>query len=378
MKILHLIYTHGISGAEKYLKHLLPGLKQHGIICDLIVVCPSKYAETITGYCDELRTMGVKSTLIVANRFSIIKTARAINDYLKVNDISIVHSHLLNSDLIAAVLKNLFFKKLFLISTKHGYREKVLQQYEQGKFTRLHDLYYYITKYTFRKIDVNVAVSKGMSELFYNLNLSKTIFPFIHHGISVEEFDMAAYKDVCRISDQQLIIVGRIELIKGHRYLIEALPAVIKVFPTVSLLVLGEGSEKENCIAQAQALGIQRHIQFLGFQPHPYSFISHSDIVVLPSLFEPFGLVYIEAFALKTAVVAFDTSAGNEIMENYKTALLVPKGDSNALAEKIIYLLQNESERKKMSERAYLQYQHHFSTETMVKNTAKWYKTLGV
>jgi len=378
LKIVHLIYTHGISGAEKYLKHLLPGLKQEGIDCDLIVVCPKKSSQVIKAYCDELRALGIKTTQIVTGRFSIIKTAKTIHAYLKANDIHILHSHLLNSDLIAAVLKSLFYKKLYLISTKHGYQEKVLQQYEPGKFIPLHDLYYHITKYTLRKIDMNVAVSKGISELFFNLKLSKTVFPFIHHGVTIEEFDGEQYINTCRVSDPQLIIVGRIELFKGHRFLIEALPAVIEKFPNVKLLVLGEGSEKENCLIQAKALGIQQHIQFLGFQSHPYSFISHSDVIILPSLFEPFGLVYIEAFALKTPVVAFNTAAGNEIIENKQTGLLVEKGDSKALAEKIIYLLKNPAERSEMAARAYTKYTNSFTTGVMVKNTAAWYRDLGL
>ena len=104
---------------------------------------------------------------------------------------------------------------------------------------------------------------------------------------------------------------------------------------------------------------------------------SFSDVIILPSLFEPFGLVYIEAFALKTPVVAFNTPAGNEIMVNNETALLVDKGDSKALAEKIIYLLKNTEERNKITNQAFEKYKNSFTTEIMVKNTAKWYLSLG-
>ena len=376
MKILHLIYTQGISGAEKYLKHLLPGLKTQGIDCDLIVVCPKRSAAVLTGYCKELEALGIKTTLIVSSRLFIIHTAWKINRYMRANNIHIVHSHLLNSDLIAAILKSLFYRKVFLISTKHGYQEKILQQYEPGKYIRLSDLYYYVTRYTLRKIDKNVAVSKAIAELFFNLKLSKTFFPFIHHGITVEDFNAADYLEECRKAEQQLVIVGRIELFKGHRFLIEALPAVIAVFPKTKLLVLGEGSEKNNCIAQIEKLGMQQHVEFLGFKPHPYSYISVSDVIILPSLFEPFGLVYIEAFAHKVPVVAFDTAAGNEIMENNETALLVDKGDSRALAEKIIYLLKNAAERKRISEQAFNKYKNFYTTELMVQKTADWYVSL--
>lgn len=112
MRILHLIYTHGVAGAEKYLKHLLPGLSQYGIKCDLIVVCPPKMADVLKVYVSEVEQLGIRTTLIVATKTSVIATAWKINKYLRTNGINIVHSHLFNSDIIAALLKSLFFSRL--------------------------------------------------------------------------------------------------------------------------------------------------------------------------------------------------------------------------------------------------------------------------
>lgn len=377
MKILHLIYTHAISGAEKYLKYLLPGLKANGFDCDLIVVCPKIKAAVIQEYCDSLNVLGIKTSLIIAERYSIITTAKKINNYLKYNNINILHAHLLNSDLIAAITKSLFFRKLFIISTKHGYQEKVLQQYQPGKYYKPpKDLYYYITKYTLSKINKNIAVSKGLSDLYFNIKLAKTPYPYIHHGVKVDAFNKEIYQKECRKADPQLIIIGRIEYFKGHHFLLEALPLVVKEFAGTKLLILGEGSEKNNCMAQVNALGLQKNVEFLGFKPHPYSYISHSDVVILPSLFEPFGLVYIEAFALQIPVVAFNTPAGNEIIQNNETGLLVPIFDSVALAEKIIYLLGNSAERKRLADNAYIKYQSYFTVNRMVNQTVEWYHTI--
>ncbi|MBK7124096.1 MAG: glycosyltransferase [Chitinophagaceae bacterium] len=145
------------------------------------------------------------------------------------------------------------------------------------------------------------------------------------------------------------------------------IPGFTLFLPGTKLLVLGEGSEKDNCMQQVARLGLQNHVAFLGFKTHPYSYISHSDVIILPSLFEPFGLVYIEALALKVPVVAFNTPAANEIIENNETGLLVDKGDHKALAEKIIYLLSNPAERNNIAERAYAKYKSHFTTGVMIQ-----------
>lgn len=378
MRILHVIYTHGVGGAEKYLKHLLPGLKAYGIDCDLVVICTKKTESTFAAYCNAVNSLGVKTTLIVAEKYSILSTAKKVNNYLKAEKINILHTHLFHADLMAAVLKTFFNKNIRIISTKHGYQEKVLQQYDPVNYKQPKDLYYHITKYILRKIDINIAVSKAMADLYFNLGMSKTHFPYIHHGITFPEFDKPPHGESFRKASPQLITVGRIEIIKGHHFLIDAMPAILESFPQTKLLILGEGNEKANCEEQVKKAGLENNVEFMGFVQQPYQYINHSDIVIQPSFFESFGLVFIEGLALKTPIVAFDVPAGNEILENEKTALLVNKGDSNALAEKIIYLLKNPAVAKQIAENAYKKYKNEFTTEAMVKKMAAWYKTLSL
>lgn len=378
MRILHVIYTHGVGGAEKYLKHLLPGLKAYGIDCDLMVVCTPKTESTFAAYCKQVNDLGVKTTLLVAEKYGILKTAKKVNNYLKAEKIDILHTHLFHADLMAAVLKTFYNKKIRIISTKHGYQEKVLQQYDPFNYKKPNDLYYHITKFILRKIDINIAVSKAMADLYFNLEISKTHFPYIHHGITFPEFDKPANGETYRKANPQLITVGRIEIIKGHHLLIDAMPAILEVFPETKLLILGNGNEKEACEEQVRKAGLQNNVEFMGFVQQPYQYISHSDIVIQPSFFESFGLVFIEGLALKTPIIAFDVPAGNEILENDKTALLVNKGDTNALAEKIIYLLTNPDIAKQIAENAYEKYKKEFTTEAMVQKMAAWYKNLSL
>ncbi|MBK8519590.1 MAG: glycosyltransferase family 4 protein [Chitinophagaceae bacterium] len=378
MRILHVIYTHGVGGAEKYLKHLLPGLKAYGIDCDLMVVCTKKTESTFATYCDAVNGLGVKTTLIVAEKHGILTTAKKVNNYLKAEKINILHTHLFHADLMAAVLKTFYNKNIRIISTKHGYQEKVLQQYDPINYKKPNDLYYHLTKYILRKIDINIAVSKAMSDLYFNLGMCKTHFPYIHHGITFPEFDKPALGESYRKASHQLITVGRIEIIKGHHFLIDAMPAILEAFPQTKLLILGDGTEKANCEKQVKDANLQNNVEFMGFVQQPYQYINHSDIVIQPSFFESFGLVFIEGLALKTPIVAFDVPAGNEILENEKTALLVNKGDSKALADKIIYLLKNPDVAKQIADNAYEKYKNEFTTEAMVKKMAAWYKSLSL
>ncbi len=331
-------------------------------------------SEALQEFVADLTLAKVPSSLIATSRFGILKAAKNINRYCKDNGIHIIHSHLINTDVVAFLVKKIFNSNIKLISTKHGYDERVLQEYDPNRPVIQKTFYYRVAKYLQGSIDHNIAVSQGISDLYFNLHLSDLRFPVLHHGVDIAPFNPLEFATQCRQASKQLVIIGRIVDFKGHHYLIKAMEEVVKKFPDCKLLILGEGSARPKLEAEVASLRLTDNIKFLGFQPNPYTFISNSDIVILPSLFEPFGLVYIEAFALKVPVVAFDTPAGNEIMTHDVSALMVEKANSGQLAEKIIYLLEHDEERSRLAEAAYDVYKEKFTTDAMIKNTALWYR----
>ncbi len=372
MKLLHLIYSDGVAGAEKHLVHLLPGLQKHNIDCHLQIVCPARAYDVFQLFARGMEDLGISTQVFVANKSNFIGAARKIHRYCIKNNIDVIHSHLINADIIAVLVKKLFNSKITLISTKHGYEEVIQRDYEPDNFIIKRNLYYFISKYLIKNTDHNIAVSNGLADLYYNLQLTDKKFPVIPHGINVPEMERIR-RTKLKIDDHELIIVGRLEKIKGHEFLVNAMPKVLSRFPSTRLKVLGEGSCAGELIKQIKALGLEDKVDFLGFQSDPYSFILQSDIVVLPSLFEAFGLVYIESFALGVPVVAFDTAAGNEIMKNNETALLVEKRNVGEIADKIIYLLEKPGKGQELAANAYQVYLNHYTKEKMIENTVRWY-----
>lgn len=375
MKILHLIYSEQVAGAEKYLLDLLPGLQDEGIECHLLCITPAKDAYKFTDLCEELNSKGVNAILLNGTIKNFMSLARSVNKYLAENNISYLHAHLFKSDLLSVLVKKFFNRKIILLSTKHGYEEKYCSNYHRYNGRIHYNLYYFISKYLLANIDKQVAVSKAMSDLYYHLKLTPERLQFIHHGISIKALDQTEDDIQYRYADQQLLILGRIEEVKGHTYLFNALPEVIKVFPELKLLVIGNGTQRETLEQQAISSGIEKNVLFLGFRQNPYPFMANSDILVSPSLYESFGLVFIEAFAMQLPVIAFDAPAANEIISNGETGLMVPVYNSNELAQKIIFLLQNPAERKRLANAAFEKYTAYFNTARMVKETAAWYRS---
>jgi glycosyltransferase involved in cell wall biosynthesis len=114
------------------------------------------------------------------------------------------------------------------------------------------------------------------------------------------------------------------------------------------LVIVGDGPQRKELEKLADKLDIFNNIWFAGHQQNPYKFMAKSDLLVLSSRFESFGVVLVEAMACGIPVIASDCDFGpREIIENRANGFLVPVGDEKAMAEAIEYLLTNYKIRKK-------------------------------
>jgi glycosyltransferase involved in cell wall biosynthesis len=137
---------------------------------------------------------------------------------------------------------------------------------------------------------------------------------------------------------------------KGIRFLVEAAAQLKSRFPDLKVVVAGDGFERPDLIALAERLGIARDVTFLGWVANselpPY--YRSAAVSVIPSLEEGFGIPAAEAMGCETPVVASDAGGLPEVVEHGVTGLIVPRGDSTALAEAIGSLLADPARRERM------------------------------
>lgn len=133
-----------------------------------------------------------------------------------------------------------------------------------------------------------------------------------------------------------LVAAGRLRKEKGIDLLLDALPAVIQQFPKVRLTVLGEGPEEAELREQAARLGIDRYVDFVGFQESPWAYLGNADLFILPSRMEGMPNALLEALALGTSAVASaSVGALGEIARTNEKLLLVQPENATALSEGI-------------------------------------------
>lgn len=156
-------------------------------------------------------------------------------------------------------------------------------------------------------------------------------------------------------------IVGRLVEQKGHVVLLRALARVLQTRPDTRLLIAGDGPLRQSLQKEAVALKVDRACVFLGHVEPIEPCYRACDVVVVPSLFEGFCFVALEAQLMKRPVVASNTSSLPEVVQEGESGLLVAPGDAEGFARRILELAAQPALRATMGARARHRALEHFS-----------------
>ena len=202
------------------------------------------------------------------------------------------------------------------------------------------------------KIVVNSEATKNSlleSAPWLNLNRIRVIY----HGINPDEFLPEATEDLRNtlgipLHNPLIGFVGRLNIQKGITYILQAFEKVLKRIPETHLLMVGEGDLKEKIETTAKDKGFSNNIHIVGFRDDIPNVMRTIDLLILPSVWEGFGIVLIEAMASQKPCITTDISSMPEIVVNGKTGVVVPPKNAGQLSEAIIDLIGNPSKANKM------------------------------
>jgi len=202
-------------------------------------------------------------------------------------------------------------------------------------------------KYTLRQASKLTAITDDCKQHALNAGARENNIIIINNGADLERFspkNRQKQKRYSIFSCRQLIPR------KGMRVLIQAMPAILKKFPKATLRVAGDGVERPELEKMITKLGIGKHVKLLGWVPNnklPMHY-NQSEVVVMPSLEEGFGIPAAEAMGCEKPVVATDAGGLPEVVSDGKTGLIVPKGNSQAIAGAIIKLFKDPAQGRRM------------------------------
>lgn len=225
-----------------------------------------------------------------------------------------------------------------------------------------------------------VFVSEEVAS-FYRARLPLADVPctVVHNGIDRAPFEAAPPGGDVRarmgIPEGAVVagVVGRLDERKGHRYFLEALHRLRATEPRLHGLVVGEGREKDNILAQRKALGLEDRVHVVGYWASLPEALAAIDVFVLPSLMEGHPLAILEAMAAGKPVVATRVGGNHEAVDEGRTGLLVPPQDAEALGQAIATLAADPSTRNRMGQEARRRLDERFSLDAAVRANEEAY-----
>lgn len=279
---------------------------------------------------------------------------------IKTNNIDIIHTYLLKSQIFAWLIKLLFFPKIKIITHEHG-------------VVLLNDKWYYklflklSAKHTNLFIAASLAVKKA---LLHKGNIPSKKITILYNYIIFKNFQPTEIKKLP--NKVRLGYAGRLNPEKGCIHLINAIP---KVKANVEVKIAGTGPEENALIRTINELKIGEKIAFLGYVENMHNFYSQIDVLVIPSEFEAFGLIAIEAQSMGIPVIAADIPGLNEVVLNNINGITFEKKNPNDLAKKIDELIQNQNLREQLINNGFKNATQ-FNIESYHKKLNQAYKTL--
>jgi glycosyltransferase involved in cell wall biosynthesis len=251
------------------------------------------------------------------------------------------------------------------IALKHAYRIPLVATIHATEYGRhqgnlpgpmqklIHQIEWWLTYESVHTICCSNYMREEVVRIFELPEDKVTVIP---NGIEYDLFRAEHEEEQIRRQfiepDKRMVFfVGRLVYEKGVQTVIEAMPVVLEKFPDLRFLVAGTGPHARQLQVMIDALGLADKIKLLGFVDAGLlaRFYKCADLTVVPSLYEPFGMVVLEAMVAGCPVIVADTGGLKEIVVHEETGLCFKPGNPESLAQAMIRVLEDEELAKRLT-----------------------------
>lgn len=370
MKVLHIIDSEGMYGAEVMLLNLMKEHKKIGIDPILASIGEKQIEEKSIEKEASERGFQVEKFRIIPGP----NLAGAINilKYAHKNDVDLLHSHGYKGNILLGFIPKKY-RRIPMISTLHGYTSTT-------GFTKMR-FYEWIDLFSHRFIDQMVLVNKGMLGHPKLKNQNRISYHVINNGISISpsrpiNSSNPKLEDFCM---GRFVIgsIGRFSKEKGYNYLIEAFSVAIKKGLDAYLVIIGEGYEGNALKQMVMRLGLNDRVLFPGYLRDAGNYISLFHVYAIPSLTEGLPITLLEAMRSKTPIVASNVGGIPDVLKNGAYGHLFPRCDINALSKSLFHIYRHYEKSKVMASKGYTHFVDKYSSSNMAKEYLHLYNEMG-
>jgi glycosyltransferase involved in cell wall biosynthesis len=227
-------------------------------------------------------------------------------------------------------------------------------------------------------VDHLIAVSEAQRETYLRIGVHPGRMTTVANGIRARGPGPGrrAARDALGLGPDQPVVmtVGRLNVMKGHVHLLDAVPGLLRRFPDLAVVVAGQGHLHDTLQAQAEALGVGGAVHLLGQRSDARALLDAADVFVLPSRHEGMPLALLEAMDVGLPVVATRVIGSAEVVVEGETGLLVRPRDPAALERALAQLLADPALRQRFGRTGQQRFAACFTADRMARDTLEVYE----
>lgn len=369
MKIVHVAKMTGISGMEKHLLALLPGLLARGIDASLIVL--GEPDKPMDAYLATMKQLGVPAESIRIGADIDPGLIGRLARKFREGRYDAVHTHLIHADLYA-----------ILAAKRTGIRRIFLTGHNDDRFRRRWPVRL-LQGWLWRQVTGGITISHALRDFVIRYEFAPPErVHVVHYGFDPQAHqDESASRDLlCKelsLNTKAPIVGSMCRLIeqKGLTHAVRAFWQIAEQVQGAHYVIVGDGPQRAALEQQVEGFQLKKRVHFLGWRSDAAALLPAFDTLLMPSLWEGFGMVALEAMAARVPVIASRVSALPEIVENGVTGYLTEPANATALAECLLYVLNNPALAREMGENGRRRLEAEFGVQRMVDGTLKVYQS---
>ncbi len=374
---------HVVGGLGKHVTELSPALVRKGV--DLRLLSPAwaggepfEVVEGVKVYrVEPVREDGDIHTIAWKTNLRLQEKAQEL--WSSTGGFDIIHVHDWLVSFAGCSLKRHY--RTPLIATIHATERGRGRGYLHGQVSEaIHSTEWWLTYEAWRIICCSRYMAWEVREYFQAPEDKIDVIP---NGVRTERFDrwegvdLSAFRNMYALPEEKIVLfLGRMVEEKGPQILLEAVPMVLARFPLAKFVMVGTGHLLEWLRHRAWELGVAHKVLFTGFIPDDDRdrLLKVADVAVFPSLYEPFGIVALEAMAARCPVVVSEVGGLAEVVRHAETGITVYPNNVESLVWGILHTLENPHWTRMRVENAYREVVEKYNWENIAGMTVAVYE----
>ena len=227
----------------------------------------------------------------------------------------------------------------------------------------------------------SASLKKQITQYNYIKENDVKVIPIGIPDINFDDLKLSARSELrnqYHLSQNSIIAltVGRFVNQKGHIYLIDAAGEIVKKYPQVVFMLLGDGPLENQLKLKVEKLNLSQHFVFAGMLNDLTNYWAGADLMIHPSVEEPFGIAVLEGMRAGLPIVASRVGGIPEVVKENETALLISPKDSSSLATAVMKLLDDSPLLKKLGEEGRKRYERYFTYQKMIDEVEEYFNSV--